>query len=72
MGHEGAGPAASPRKTPPGEAGESSKDTRYGRLVRFDAEGPPTRQIGKLPAGLLLLCAGAVAFLVAALVAQPN
>jgi hypothetical protein len=44
----------------------------YGRLPRFDAEAPPRRQIGRLPAGLVLVCAGAVVFLVAALVTQPN
>jgi hypothetical protein len=50
----------------------ANRPPRYGRQVRFDAEGLPQRQIGKLPAGLVLVCAGAVLFLVAALVGQSN
>ena len=50
----------------------ANKRPRYGRPVRLDAEGPPRRRLDKLPAGLVLICVGAVMFLVAALVAQSN
>jgi hypothetical protein len=45
---------------------------RYDRPRRFDAEGPPRRQIGRLPAGLVLICAGPVMFLISALAVQSN
>jgi hypothetical protein len=50
----------------------ASRPPRYGSPARFDADGPLRRQIGKLPAGLVLICAGAAMFLVAALVVQSN
>ena len=48
----------------------ANRSPRYFRPARFDADGPPRRQTEKLPAGLVLICAGAAMLLVAALVAH--
>ena len=50
----------------------ANRPPRYSRPVTFDADGPLKRQIEKLPAGLVLVCAGAGMFLIAALLAQSN